>query len=418
MAYGDRPVVGAVYDENSISPLRLSAAWADRLAIVWIVDDDYPPSSTAMRLLRRFGSVVDIYGLDVASAADRLREQQIDGLVSFADRQLQRAAAIASELGLRFHRPEVAARLTVKSLQRAALAKAGVPVPRFRSIPAVSGPAKLAELVTDLQFPLVYKPESGGGSRETFLADDVHELLEFADLVAQHEPQDMIVEEFLLGRDDAGDDLIADYVSVENIVCDGEVTAVAMSGRLRPAEPFRETGAFVPATVSADDYQIILDTARDAAHALEVEVGCLHTEIKLTPDGPRVIEVNGRVGGGGMPDTLKLTTGASILLMTGLAAVGVAPDFIGPLPTDGVAYFFALQPPVTARRLERLERTKDLLALPGVVTVERNARVGDAIDTNAGSYGYLLSMLGKAANHAEVCAMYRTMLDTVDVAYS
>ena len=41
----------------------------------------------------------------------------------------------------------------------------------------------------------------------------------------------------------------------------------------------------------------MLDIASMAIKALGVRVGFLHTEIKLTPDGPRIIEVNGRLGG-------------------------------------------------------------------------------------------------------------------------
>ena len=43
--------------------------------------------------------------------------------------------------------------------------------------------------------------------------------------------------------------------------------------------------------------------------ALGVSTGCLHTEVKFTPDGPEIIEVNGRVGGG-VPEMLERAAGS------------------------------------------------------------------------------------------------------------
>ena len=63
-----------------------------------------------------------------------------------------------------------------------------------------------------------------------------------------------------------------------------------------------------------------MELAERAARALGVDVGCLHTEIKLTIDGPRVIEVNGRLGGG-IPEMLELASGVSLFNVAARVAV-------------------------------------------------------------------------------------------------
>lgn len=103
----------------------------------------------------------------------------------------------------------------------------------------------------------------------------------------------LIVEEYLPGRDDQP---LGDYVAVECAV-DGGVVALAVTGKLRLLPPFRETGQFWPARLPADEREEIIDLAVAALEALDVRTGLAHVEIKLTPAGPRVIEVNGRLGG-------------------------------------------------------------------------------------------------------------------------
>lgn len=57
------------------------------------------------------------------------------GVATFWDRRLLELSYLAAELDLPFHRPEVARRLVDKYLQREALAAAGLPVPRYVSLP-------------------------------------------------------------------------------------------------------------------------------------------------------------------------------------------------------------------------------------------------------------------------------------------
>ena len=69
--------------------------------------------------------------------------------------------------------------------------------------------------------------------------------------------------------------------------------------------------------------------ASAAIEALDVHSGCLHTEIKLTPEGPRVIEVNGRIGGG-VPEMLYRAAGVKIVELTLQLALGESIVINGP----------------------------------------------------------------------------------------
>ena len=94
---------------------------------------------------------------------------------------------------------------------------------------------------------------------------------------------------------------------------------MAITGRFPLAPPFRETGFFIPATLGAEQKARVLDLAGQTLRALGVEHGAAHTEIKLTAEGLRVIEVNGRIGGG-VPEMLQLAAGVDIVKLTMRAA--------------------------------------------------------------------------------------------------
>jgi biotin carboxylase len=89
---------------------------------------------------------------------------------------------------------------------------------------------------------------------------------------------------------------------------------------------------FVPAAVDDASRDLVLDLATAATKALSVRTGFLDTEIKLTPSGPRVIEVNGRLGGG-LPDLLQQAAGFDLLRWTLRAALGEPVTVGAPLLT-------------------------------------------------------------------------------------
>lgn len=409
------PALAVVYEPDSFALFTLAQEASGRWRNVWVVDtDSAPPPAGSRRLLERLGTVVDITGLGPAAAAAAVGACGVAGIVSFADSQLVRAAQLAEALGLRHNTPATVTRLTNKLAQRAALRDAGLPVPRFLAltvgrVPGHPGPDRPA--AADLFFPAVLKPQVGNGGRDTYPIADAAQLDAVLDaLSARGEPMDLILEELLTDRTPARRQVVGDYVSVETLVADGVAHTVMVTGRMPLAEPFRESGAFVPSNLPGPEQDTLAQVAEAAAAALGVTCGCLHTEIKLTPDGPRIIEVNGRIGGGGLPEMLALATGFPIVRATCETALGSwAPPPGGRLAATRVGYQFALQPPASARRLDGLDGAAELPALPGVERVTVNRAVGEALDWTDGAYGYILMMLGTAPDHDTMLRRYAAM---------
>ena len=168
------------------------------------------------------------------------------------------------------------------------------------------------------------KPRRGAGSRDTVLigdADELRALLDDQSMSTSGHDEPMIVEEYLVGLPTATGPHFADYLSVESVVSRGVISHLAVTGRFPPAEPFRETGLFIPSDIDLCLTQEVLEVATKAISALEIGIGFLHTEIKLTPSGPKVIEVNGRLGGS-VPEMAALALGMNLFELALRVALG------------------------------------------------------------------------------------------------
>lgn len=410
-----RPLVIVPHGERSVAFLQLVAAAEDLCDLAWLVHSDEPDGGVPPRLLRRFGPVVDGAGKDEVSLADEVAALGPQGVVAFRDADLVRVARIAARLGLPFHSPAVARRLADKVEQRRALRAAGLPVPRVWEIPAHPDPALVTDLTTRITYPVVLKPRVGSGSRHTFL---VHDAWELRTVLAwlEETPEPLVAEEYLRSHPDAERDPFADYVSVETVADGTGHHHVAVTGRLRPAPPFRETGFFIPSTLAAGEQEDLRALASAALGALGVEVGCVHTEIKLTPDGPRVLEVNGRMGGG-VHEMLHVAAGADLLRACLQVALREPTGLTGPLDCRRIGYRLFLQPPASARRVRSIDGLQEVADLPGVESVSVHLGPGETVDAREGSRAFVVAVVGCADTHDQVLAVDRRMYQLTDIDY-
>ena len=419
MTSSRHPLLAIVHGEGSVSPMKLSASAAALCDIVWVLDSSEPDGASAIRLLRKMGTAVDVAGMSEDEAADALRPLQPDGIAAYADRQLAAASGLATRLGLPFHDGVVTERLLDKSTQRRALCDGGLPVPRSAVVPPSPTRIDLDALAASVDFPVVLKPRHGAASRDTVLVRDASQL---AELLTQppstgSEPS-MVIEEYMVGASPPPSPHFADYVSVESVVVSGRIGHVAVTGRLSQAEPFRETGLVIPSDFDPRVVTEVLGVATQAITALGIRTGCLHTEIKMTDVGPRVIEVNGRLGGF-VPEVLaQAAPGVDLFEISQRVALGEDMTFPDVVTGDRVGYVIAEQPPQWAHHVASVEGMVGLRAYPGVSDVFLSRQPGDEVDWRKGSHEYVYSVIGSAPDHAGVVALQRFIEAEVKVTYS
>jgi argininosuccinate lyase len=245
-----------------------------------------------------------------------------DGVLTSCDYYLAAAARAAERLGLPGAPPEAVERACSKDFTRRALRDAGVPGPAFALAKTTSG---LEEAAEALGYPLVLKPVDLCAGMFVRKVDDLAQLRK-AHFALQGFPVNargqrrnpvVLLEELLTGPE----------VSVETVTFQGQTTVVGVTDKSVAGAPwFVETGHMFPAALDADTEEAVAKTAVSAIEALGLDNVVGHTEIKLTPAGPRVVEVNPRPAGNQITELVRRVTGIDLAAVYAQIALGEKPD--------------------------------------------------------------------------------------------
>lgn len=395
------PRVGVVLDFGGATPMSILAAARGLCEVVFLCDRTLPYVALVLDDLAGLAEVQDI----TDAPGDPIAGWRLAGIVTFSEAQIRRTAGIAHHGGLPYFSLAAAVAVTDKYVQRTLLSRAGLPGPRFR---ALSGPGDLPAALAEVGLPAVLKPRAGAGSAYTCRVDS---LAEATARLSEFPPGDFVLEDMLTGDPAVAGPGFGDYVSVESAIVAGQVRHVEVTGKFPLAPPFRETGYVVPATLSVPWRHAVLEAAEAAVHALGITVGVTHIEVKLTPSGPRVIEVNGRLGGY-VADLVRRARGVDLVRLRLAAALGRPVDLPEPAYRR-CAFQYFLTAPMNASVLRRLDGVEQLSRRPGIHHIEVFRQAGDRLDWRRGTLGYLGIVYGSAPDHAGVLDLIATIDDTL-----
>jgi biotin carboxylase len=315
------------------------------------------------------GEFVIVRTAEVLVQAVALHERRpIHGVATYAEDLLRQQAEIADMLGLLGNSVSAVNIAQSKARQRIAFAKHDVPTPEFAII---RDPNDLQIAADRVRFPAVLKASVAVDGRGVRIVDDEERLAEtYTDLLAARSMfscQDpiMVLEEWMPLRGQPGS-RYANYCSVESLLSAGEVHHLAVSDRLAQHHGHIEEGLALPSRMDIACQREVVDCADRAIRAIGLFNGAVHTEIALTPQGPKIIEVNARSGG---PvecafRAVGYNYGADV------ARTALGQPLTPPTDFDGVAWFRILPAPEGAfivaghTALEELrERFADLFSI-------------------------------------------------------
>lgn len=388
-----------LYDKGAVPAIEALAGLSGVARPVFALADT-EEARRAGDVLRHGGDTVQLVD-DLSVNIDRLAVARVDGIVTFSERMVALTAACADALGLPYHSPATAALLTDKARQRERLRWAGVDDTRCVAVRSVED---YAGAVAGLGGPGVVKPARGGGSRDTYLTGAMPPIEE---LLCRHADAGLVLEELLVGRPTDG---IGDYVSVETAVVDAEPHHFAVTGKFPLIAPFRETGQFWPARLTADEEEAVRDLVTRALAALDFRIGIAHTEVKLTPAGPRLIEVNGRLGGH-LNELSSRFNGTNLVAAAGRIALGerALPPAMRPAE---VLWQYNNPAPMASCRLAAIGDWHALRAIPGITSYKPYFRVGETV--GAGVMTNALDLVcGAAASHGVMLRQVEEMRDAL-----
>jgi hypothetical protein len=267
----------------------------------------------------------------------------------------------------------------------------------------------------------VIKPRRSCESRNTFRVASANDLVDLLPHLTRtwDDVGGYLIEELLIGDISVAGRGWGDYVSVESVVSDGEIHHVAVTGKFPLVETFREAGHFFPSTLRSGDITRCMAVATKAIHAIGVIHGMCHTELKLTSNGPRVIEVNGRLGGM-VWRILREARGPSLLelaISTALGDDSALHEAITQVNVPGVVGYEITCYAADDHGMYRVMQVKGLEAvrdLSGVSAIMATLRKGDRIHRTMGSGSGLCHIYGTTRSHDSLAEQFRNVNDLVD----
>ncbi|MFJ7592116.1 ATP-grasp domain-containing protein [Streptomyces sp. NPDC097617] len=158
-------------------------------------------------------------------------------------------------------------------------------------------------------YPVILKPVDGSGSLGVTLVPDEEGLddavARTVGAAAAGPEGAWIAEEYLHGPE----------FSVETFSTDGTHHLLAVTEKFKGAN-FVEIGHLVPARLSVDVVRDMTAEVGACLDAVGLREGPAHTEIVLTPGGPRVVETHCRPGGDGIVELVRLAVGLDVQRIT------------------------------------------------------------------------------------------------------
>jgi biotin carboxylase len=316
-------------------------AAARRLGVETIAcDRDAAAFCVREGLVDRFAQVS---AMDADGIRELARRERAGGVISpGTDGPVRIAAEVAASLGLPHPiDPAAAARATDKLEQRRAFAREGVPQPAF-SEDGTGLPAGAR---------IVVKPSAAQGQRGLTVVEPGGDAAAAAAL-ATHDSRDgqALWEEFVEGPE----------LTVNAFSEGGRFVSLTVTDRERALAFGVATAHLYPSQCPVAD---VVAAAEAACRALGIGDGPTYTQVLLGPDGPCVMEVAARLGGGHDGELCLAALGVDLSAAAVLSALGRSAGSLQPQRERAAVVRFLIAPP---GRLGRVEGLEDARALPGI----------------------------------------------------
>lgn len=334
--------------------------------------------------------------IDVPAVVEAAKRHQVDGVITVAsDMPMRSVAAVAQQMGLVGICDDTAMKATNKSAMRQAFRDFNVASPQSFTVSDKQAYFKAAGAINDRY---IVKPADNSGSRGIFLVEDpndtnaAQQAYDYSHLYSRN--GDVMVEEFMAGPE----------VSVEILVDKGQYHVLQITDKLTTGAPhFVEIGHSQPSELSQEIQNEIAQLAIQAAKAVGIQNGPAHAEIIVTKNGPKMVEIGARMGGGCITTHLvPLSTGINMTKATIQIALGEQPD-IARSCTKGSAIRFIIPPIGTVTEISGV---KEAQSIEGIQAVEIQCQIGQHVgelESGASRIGYVIAQADTPCEAIKIC---------------
>ncbi|XP_013419242.1 carnosine synthase 1-like [Lingula anatina] len=260
----------------------------------------------------------------------------VDGCMTVIDEYVPLTALLCEALCLLGNRPEASRKTKKKSLTQNVLVESAIrssplPNPKLNAVTIheIVQPEDVKGSSNILQYPAILKPEYGSSSLGVYLVKDETECLKSFNTVQKTlKAKDEKALAFGYGNEM----LLAEYAlgtkhGVDIVMFRGMILAAFISDCGPTRFPrFLETSSCMPTSLTLDKQRQLVTATQQCVRAVGLTDGVYDIEFKMTPMGPKLIEINGRMAGYNHRDWILAVFDTDILFLNFLIACGILPS--------------------------------------------------------------------------------------------
>ncbi len=346
---------------------------------------------------------LEISTINIPKVVEAAKQYNIDGVMTIAsDMPMRSVAIVAKELNIVGISEDTALKATNKALMRECLRKHNVPIPTFFRVNSYE---EYLDIVQQFRDKFIVKPADNSGSRGVFLINDIcdKESIEYAfEYSKKHSCSgEIIVEEYMEGSE----------VSVETLSIDGTVHIIAITDKLTTGAPrFVEMGHSQPTHLPVKVKEKIELVATAAVKAIGIENGPSHTEIMVTSDGPKIVELGARLGGDNITTHLvPLSTGVDMVKCCIEIALGHKPDLQRKYEKGSAIRYFETH----AGKIREIGGVDEANQLEGIKQISFVKSIGDCvneINSSSDRVGFVIAQSDTAENAVAICQKAKKLI--------
>ena len=300
---------------------------------------------------------------------------------------------------------------TIKSYMRERLKECHVPIPQYF---VVSNEKEFQNAVPALQGDMIVKPADNAGSRGVVLIkkDAESGKTQPEDTLAVYEYSKsnsrngvVMVEEFMEGEE----------VSVEAMTVNGETTVVTITDKLTTPPPyFVELGHTEPSRHPAKLQEQIREITKQAVAAIRLQNGPSHTEVKLTKNGPKIVELAARLGGDFITSRLvPLSTGVNMVGNSVILATGGQVELAKKWDKGAAIRFISGE----SGTIKQITVPKEVYGFPGIEEIVLYNKAGDTSNGTKSSNDRLGHVIATGKDAKEAFERATEVLNRISVIY-
>lgn len=334
--------------------------------------------------------------IDTEKILEIAKKNEINGIMTLAtDLPMRSVAAVCKNMSLAGIDEDTAFKATNKYAMRMALKEHAVPIPAFYK---ASNYKEFIESVNKFNSFFIVKPADNSGSKGVCLVEagaskeKLLEIYEYSHGFSRN--GDIIIEEYMKGPE----------VSVETISYNGKCKIIQITDKLTTGSPyFVEMGHSQPSCLDDNTLKEIEKITVEANEAVGIEVGPSHTEIIVTKDGPKIVELGARLGGDNITTHLvPLSTGVNMVNACIKIALNEEPDIVSKYKMGSAIRYFK-QRPGLIKSIEGLEEANKIVGIKQISVVHYEGYRLSEINCSGSRMGFVIAQADTANKAVDIC---------------